>query len=45
MIDEIGDGVQVLNQLARGLNEEIQQQSIMINGLEEHIDTTQAHGT
>ncbi|GLE06206.1 hypothetical protein PINS_up015448 [Pythium insidiosum] len=43
MIDQIGDGVQVLGQLARGLHEELQQQSIMIDGLEERIDTTQAH--
>lgn len=45
MIDQIGEGVQELGQLARGLNEELQQQSIMIDGLEERIDTTQAHGT
>lgn len=45
MIDQIGVGVQELGQLARGLNEELQQQSIMIDGLEERIDTTQAHGT
>lgn len=44
MIDQIGVGVQELGQLARGLNEELQQQSIMIDGLEERIDTTQAHG-
>lgn len=45
MIEQIGSGVQELGQLARGLNEELQQQSIMIDGLEERIDTTQAHGT
>lgn len=45
MIEQIGVGVQELGQLARGLNEELQQQSIMIDGLEERIDTTQAHGT
>ncbi len=44
MIDQIGDGVQVLGQLARGLHEELEQQSIMIDGLEERIDNTQAHG-
>lgn len=44
MIDQISVGVQELGQLARGLNEELQQQSIMIDGLEERIDTTQAHG-
>lgn len=44
MIEQIGEGVQELGQLARGLNEELQQQSIMIDGLEERIDTTQAHG-
>uniref|UniRef100_K3WTN0 t-SNARE coiled-coil homology domain-containing protein n=1 Tax=Globisporangium ultimum (strain ATCC 200006 / CBS 805.95 / DAOM BR144) TaxID=431595 RepID=K3WTN0_GLOUD len=43
MIEQIGSGVQELGQLARGLNEELQQQSIMIDGLEERIDTTQAH--
>lgn len=44
MIEQIGSGVQELGQLARGLNEELQQQSIMIDGLEERIDSTQAHG-
>ncbi|CCI40503.1 unnamed protein product [Albugo candida] len=43
IIDQIGTGVQELGQLARGLNEELQQQSIMIDGLDERIDTTQAH--
>lgn len=43
MIDQIGDGVQTLGQLARGLHEELQQQSIMIDGLEERIDNTATH--
>jgi t-SNARE complex subunit (syntaxin) len=43
MIEQIGEGVQELGQLARGLNEELEQQSLMIDGLEERIDTTQAH--
>lgn len=44
MIEQIGTGVQELGQQARMLNEELQQQAIMIDGLSERIDTTQAHG-
>ncbi|GMF24522.1 unnamed protein product [Phytophthora lilii] len=44
IIDQIGTGVQELGQQARMLNEELQQQAIMIDGLGERIDTTQAHG-
>ncbi|KAE8882367.1 hypothetical protein PF003_g33717 [Phytophthora fragariae] len=43
MIEQIGTGVQELGQQARMLNEELQQQAIMIDGLSERIDTTQAH--
>lgn len=43
MIDEIGVGVQELGQLARGLHDELQQQSIMIDGLEQRIDSTTEH--
>ncbi|KAF1776873.1 Target SNARE coiled-coil homology domain [Phytophthora cactorum] len=37
------NGVQELGQQARMLNEELQQQAIMIDGLGERIDNTQAH--
>lgn len=43
IIEQIGTGVQELGQQARMLNEELQQQAIMIDGLGERIDNTQAH--
>ncbi|KAL3657415.1 hypothetical protein V7S43_017734 [Phytophthora oleae] len=43
MIEQIGTGVQELGMQARMLNEELQQQAIMIDGLGERIDNTQAH--
>ncbi|KAL4173332.1 hypothetical protein KRP22_008485 [Phytophthora ramorum] len=43
IIEQIGTGVQELGQQARMLNEELQQQAIMIDGLSDRIDTTQAH--
>ncbi|OQR93910.1 hypothetical protein ACHHYP_02102 [Achlya hypogyna] len=42
MVDQIGTGVMELGVLARGLNEELVKQNIMLDGLEERIDNTQA---
>ncbi|OWZ09496.1 hypothetical protein PHMEG_00017791 [Phytophthora megakarya] len=43
MIEQIGTGVQELGLQARMLNEELQQQAIMIDGLGERIENTHAH--
>ncbi|RHY11790.1 hypothetical protein DYB28_013553 [Aphanomyces astaci] len=40
LVDQIGTGVMELGQLARGLNEELVKQNIMLEGLEERIDNT-----
>ncbi|KDO24268.1 hypothetical protein SPRG_09904 [Saprolegnia parasitica CBS 223.65] len=42
MVEQIGTGVMELGVLARGLNEELQKQNMMLTGLEERIDNTQA---
>ncbi|KAI9911258.1 hypothetical protein PsorP6_009665 [Peronosclerospora sorghi] len=43
IIEQIGTGVQELDMQARMLNEELQQQAVMIDGLGERIETTHAH--
>ncbi|KAF0692044.1 hypothetical protein As57867_016753, partial [Aphanomyces stellatus] len=40
LVDQVGQGVMELGQLARGLNEELVKQNIMLEGLEERIDNT-----
>ncbi|OQS05180.1 hypothetical protein THRCLA_02643 [Thraustotheca clavata] len=43
MVEQIGTGVMELGVLARGLNEELVKQNIMLEGLEERIDNTQTN--